>query len=126
MVVHGYSDGRSRRDDPTVHQRDEGTGTVRWCGGRLPAENGRLFGLLNMAMADGYIGSWHTKFDVYKFWRPGTAIQLAGTDGDRRTEADPTWTPLVTTLPIPDYDSSGEPIDAPMCCQGCCCRYLER
>ena len=68
-------------------------------------ENGRLFGLLNMAMADGYIASWHTKFDVYKFWRPVTAIQLAGTDGNRRTDGDPTWTPLVTTPPMPDHDS---------------------
>ena len=36
--------------------------------------NARLFGLLNMAMADGYIGSWEGKYH-YKFWRPITAIR---------------------------------------------------
>ena len=34
-----------------------------------------------------------------------TAIQLAATDGNPDTGADPTWTPLVPTPPIPDYDS---------------------
>lgn len=68
-------------------------------------EQARLFGLLNMALADGYVGSFETKF-TYAFWRPVTAIQLADTDGNRRTTADPTWTPLVTTPPIPDHDSA--------------------
>jgi hypothetical protein len=68
-------------------------------------ENARLFGLLNMALADGYIGSWETKYH-YNYWRPITAIQLAGTDGNRDTVADPTWEPLQPTPPIPDYDSA--------------------
>ena len=37
-------------------------------------ENARLFGLLNLAMADGYIGSWDAKYH-YNYWRPVTAIQ---------------------------------------------------
>jgi hypothetical protein len=68
-------------------------------------ENARLFGLLNLAMADGYIGSFETKY-LYNFWRPVTAIQNADTDGNPNTDADPTWTPLVPTPPIPDYDSA--------------------
>ena len=68
-------------------------------------ENARLFGLLNMALADGYIGSFETKYH-YNYWRPVTAIQTAETDGNPRTSADPTWTPLVPTPPIPDYDSA--------------------
>jgi hypothetical protein len=68
-------------------------------------ENARLFGLVNLAMADSYIGSFETKY-LYNFWRPVTAIQNAGTDGNPNTSADPTWTPLVTTPPIPDYDSA--------------------
>ena len=68
-------------------------------------ESARLFGLLNLAMADGYIGSWFTKFQTYNYWRPVTAIQLAATDGNPDTVADDDWTPLVTTPPIPDYDS---------------------
>ena len=68
-------------------------------------ESARLFGLLNLAMADGYIGSWFTKFQTYNYWRPVTAIRLAATDGNPDTVADDDWTPLVTTPPIPDYDS---------------------
>ena len=58
-----------------------------------------------MALADGYIGSFDTKYH-YNYWRPVTAIRDADTDGNPRTSADPTWTPLVTTPPIPDYDSA--------------------
>ena len=68
-------------------------------------EQARLFGLLNMALADGYIGSFDTKYH-YNYWRPVTAIQTADTDGNPNTSADPTWTPLVPTPPIPDYDSA--------------------
>jgi hypothetical protein len=70
-----------------------------------PWAQARLFALLNMALADGYIGSFETK-SHYKYWRPVTAIRAADTDGNPRTSADPTWTPLVTTPPIPDYDSA--------------------
>jgi hypothetical protein len=68
-------------------------------------ENARLFGLLNMALADGYVGSFETKY-LYNYWRPVTAIQTAETDGNPDTVADPTWTPLVPTPPIPDHDSA--------------------
>lgn len=68
-------------------------------------ESARLFGVLNVALADGYIASFTTKYH-YDFWRPVTAIREASTDGNRRTVADPTWTPLVTTPPIPDYESA--------------------
>ncbi len=68
-------------------------------------ENARLFGLLNFALADGYIGSFETKYH-YNYWRPITAIREATTDGNPFTGADTMWTPLVTTPPIPDYDSA--------------------
>jgi PAP2 superfamily len=67
-------------------------------------DSARLFGLLNLGMTDGYIGTWEAKYH-YRFWRPVTAIRLAGIDGNPATTADPTWTPLVETPPIPDYDS---------------------
>ncbi len=67
-------------------------------------ENARLFGLLNLALADGYIASWDAKYH-YSFWRPVTAIHTAGNDGNPDTVGDPTWTPLQLTYPIPDYDS---------------------
>jgi PAP2 superfamily len=68
-------------------------------------ENARLFGLLNMGLADGYVGSFETKYH-YNYWRPVTAIRNADADGNRRTSGDPTWTPLVPTPPIPDYESA--------------------
>jgi hypothetical protein len=70
-----------------------------------PWAQARLFALLNMALADGYVSSFETKYH-YDYWRPVTAIRAADTDGNPRTSADPTWTPLVTTPPIPDYDSA--------------------
>ena len=79
--------------------------TVATAAGLDPWANARLFGLLNMALADGYIAGFDAKFH-YNYWRPITAIQLAATDGNPNTEADPTWTPLALTPPIPDYPST--------------------
>ena len=67
-------------------------------------ENARLFALLNLAMADGYIASWEAKYH-YRFWRPITAIRLGDTDGNPRTEGVSDWTPLQFTYPMPDHDS---------------------
>jgi hypothetical protein len=69
-----------------------------------PWENARLFALLNLAMADGYIGSWEAKYH-YNFWRPITAIRLGDTDGNPNTQGVLDWTPLQFTYPIPDHDS---------------------
>lgn len=67
-------------------------------------EKARLFGLINIALADGYIAVIQAKYH-YLFWRPVTAIRNAGTDGNPATRPNPAWTPLVTTPPIPDYPS---------------------
>jgi hypothetical protein len=67
-------------------------------------ENARLFALLNLASADGYIAAFDAKYH-YNFWRPITAIRLAGTDGNPDTSADAGWTPLLPTPAIPDYPS---------------------
>jgi hypothetical protein len=67
-------------------------------------EAARLFGLLNMAMVDGYIGTFQEKY-IYNFWRPVTAIHRAAEDGNPLTSPDPLWQPLVQTPPIPDHDS---------------------
>lgn len=68
-------------------------------------ENARLFALLNMGLADGYIASINTKYH-YAFWRPVSAIHLAGDDGNPHTVPDPTWQPLDPTPPVPDYESA--------------------
>ena len=65
----------------------------------------RLYGLLGVAQADGYVDSFATKY-TNPFWRPETAVRQADHDGNRATSGDPTWTPLVTTPPVPDHDSA--------------------
>jgi hypothetical protein len=65
----------------------------------------RLFALLNTAFMDAYIGAWHAKWNVYFNWRPVTAIRLADTDGNPRTEPDPAWDSLLPTGPHPTYPS---------------------
>ena len=68
-------------------------------------ENARLFGLLNMALADGYIGSFDTKYH-YNYWRPVTAIRPPTPTATRHrapTRRGRRWCRL---LPIPDYDSA--------------------
>lgn len=67
-------------------------------------ENARLFGLLNLALADGYVANSDTKVH-YNFWRPVTAIHTADNDGNPDTVGDPTWAPLEPNYPNPDYDS---------------------
>ena len=68
-------------------------------------ENARLFGLLNLALADGYIGAGEAKFH-FNFWRPVTAIHNAESDGNPDTAGDPSWTPLQANYPTPDYPSA--------------------
>jgi hypothetical protein len=68
------------------------------------AEEARLFAMLNTAGADGLISCWNDKA-YWSFWRPVTAIQLAGDDGNPETAADPTWAPLITNPPYPDHPS---------------------
>ena len=62
----------------------------------------RLFALVNVSLHDGLQTSFTSKF-VYGLWRPVTAIHRADEDLNHATEADDTWTPLLTTPPYPTY-----------------------
>jgi PAP2 superfamily len=62
----------------------------------------RYFAVADLTAADAVITAWDSKFFFHN-WRPVTAIQLADTDGNPETTADPTWTPLIVTPPFPDY-----------------------
>ena len=64
----------------------------------------RTFAAVDMTVSDAIITAWRAKL-FYGIWRPSTAIQLADTDGNPATTADPTWTPLVVNPPYPDYVS---------------------
>jgi membrane-associated phospholipid phosphatase len=67
------------------------------------AHSARLFALLNISLADSTIALFEAKYN-YQFWRPVTAIELAGDDGNPDTEPNPNWLPLTTkTAPDPSY-----------------------
>jgi YHS domain-containing protein/membrane-associated phospholipid phosphatase len=59
-------------------------------------ENARLFALVNLAMADGFIGGFECKYH-YNYWRPVTAIRERG---------DSEWLSYLWTPPVPDYPST--------------------
>jgi hypothetical protein len=59
-------------------------------------ESARLLALVNIAMADGFIGGFEAKY-YYNYWRPATAIREAG---------DKEWINYLPTPPVPDYPST--------------------
>jgi len=63
-------------------------------------QSARLFALLNLAMADGYIGGFEAKYH-YNYWRPATAIRENG-----GSSGDAAWLPDLDTPPVPDYPST--------------------
>ncbi len=67
-------------------------------------DNARLFAELYLTAADAFIAVWDEKAH-YNFWRPLTAIRLADTDDNPRTDADPNWLPLIPNPPYPDHPS---------------------
>jgi hypothetical protein len=62
----------------------------------------RVFALMDVSMNDSLLTSHSSKF-IYGLWRPVTAIRRAGEDMNALTEADPTWSSLITTPPYPSY-----------------------
>jgi hypothetical protein len=68
------------------------------------SDSARLFAAVAMAGTDGGITAWDSKLE-FGYWRPVTAIQLADTDGNPDTLADPGWLPLIATPPYPEYTS---------------------
>lgn len=67
-------------------------------------EQARFHAMTSMSGADSLINCWAEKAH-WGFWRPTTAIQLADTDGNAATEADPTWTSLGAVPPYADEPS---------------------
>ncbi|HEY5704183.1 MAG TPA: vanadium-dependent haloperoxidase [Terrimicrobiaceae bacterium] len=59
-------------------------------------ENARLFALVNLAMADGFIAGFESKYHC-NYWRPATAIREGG---------DREWLSYLPTPPVPDYPST--------------------
>lgn len=66
----------------------------------------RLLALLHMGEFDSYASSLESKY-YYNFWRPVTAVALAGSDGNPQTTAAGGWQVLAfPTPPVPDYPSA--------------------
>lgn len=76
----------------------------RPAGGWTLSEEARHYALLNIALADAAVACWRGKYR-YSYWRPITAIEQAGADGNAETQSVPGWTPLLTTPPFPEYPS---------------------
>ena len=73
-------------------------------GGSL-SENARTLALINTAMSDSLVASFLNKYH-YNFWRPETAIHAGDTDGNPKTEPDPSWVPFIVTPCFPSYPSN--------------------
>ena len=65
-------------------------------------DNARLFALFSMATVDAGIAIFDAKY-TYNFWRPVTAIRNADLSGNKATERDPTWEPIIPTPMHPEY-----------------------
>jgi hypothetical protein len=70
-----------------------------------PSENARALALMNMAINDSLVASFFNKYH-YNFWRPETAIHAGDTDGNPKTDPDPSFVPFVTTPCFPSYPSN--------------------
>jgi hypothetical protein len=109
----GQSTSTSRSAEQTQIGRFWGAGPVQnvWnqiaemAAGALhtsPAQNARLFAVLDTTLADGVIALYDAKY-AYHRWRPVTAIQAGENDGNPATAGDPAWTPLANTALDPSY-----------------------
>jgi hypothetical protein len=58
-----------------------------------------------MAISDSLVASFLNKYH-YNFWRPETAIHAGDTDGNPKTEPDPSFVPLIATPCFPSYPSN--------------------
>jgi hypothetical protein len=82
------------------------------------SKSARLLAMLSVAFTDSGIGCFNAKYH-FSFWRPVTAIPNGEIDGNPETEADPTWLPLASTPPHPEFPA------AHGCATGAIARTLE-
>jgi hypothetical protein len=73
--------------------------------GKSLSENARAFALLNIAISDGAVATFDTKY-TYNFWRPETAIRSGDLEGNRTTDPDPAFGPFISTPCFPGYPSA--------------------
>jgi hypothetical protein len=115
VKARGSATSTTRTDDQTgyaVWWMEFAEGSVNRLARELTAREGtdlwdaaRLFAYLNVALYDGYIAVWDSKYE-YNHWRPETAVHAAASDGNAATAPDPAWKPLRPTPPFQDYASA--------------------
>jgi hypothetical protein len=69
------------------------------------SQNARALALINMAISDSLVASFFNKY-YYNFWRPETAIHGGDTDGNLKTDPDPSYAPFIVTPCFPSYPSN--------------------
>jgi membrane-associated phospholipid phosphatase len=72
--------------------------------GRDAVRNAKLYAAVAQAMDDALISVFDAKYH-YHFWRPSTAIRNGDYDGNRATQRDPSWTPLIDAPLHPEFPS---------------------
>jgi hypothetical protein len=73
--------------------------------GRSVLQHTRLMAMLWVAQADATVACFDSKYH-FDFWRPQSAIPLAGTDGNPATTEDAAWAPVVPTPNHPEYPAA--------------------
>ena len=71
----------------------------------------RVFATLAAGISDASVAIFDAKYD-YRLWRPITAIQNGGIDGNALTDADANWTSLFAAPGHPSYVSGHSGISA--------------
>ena len=89
--------------DQTYVQYSRGVRALANTRGLDLRESARLLAYIWVAAADTMIACWEAKFTYY-FWRPNHAIARADTDGNRYTQPEAGWLPLITGN-HPEYPS---------------------
>jgi hypothetical protein len=69
------------------------------------AETARFFAQVYVTTSDSFVGCWDSKY-YFNFWRPITAIQHGGIDGNDATPQDSSWRPQIVTPGHPEWPSA--------------------
>jgi hypothetical protein len=112
----GSSASTTRTDDQTLAARFWGEPPVQQARGSFRkfvldheldvVRAARFMAMVSVTYADALIACFDAKYH-YAFWRPITAIRAGDTDDNRRTVADPAWTPMLPGTPNhPEYPSA--------------------
>ncbi len=102
-IARFWSDQTGQSFTPPGHWNLIGEEAAMTAGSSL-ATNAKMFGLLDIALADAGIAGWNAKY-TYNTWRPVTVIRNGDDGFNAAVVADPTWTPLWPTPPFPSYVS---------------------